>query len=252
MSTPVTLAVDTSSRRGVVVVARRRMVLASATYDAGSDHAEQLLGHIERALHSAHVRLADVGRFGVSVGPGSFTGVRVGVSSIKAFVVAKPTPVVPVSSLEVLARAARLARWGREEAENQGPDGAIATLLAAGREDVFAGIVDGSGQLSGEVDVVPHRLLRGWLATRQARRVVGENLSDWLAKSDVNAETAAWDFEDLTTEEGLPSAEALAWVSNLGTPIEGQAVVDLEPAYARPPQITTAKSAAKAPGPEKM
>jgi tRNA threonylcarbamoyl adenosine modification protein YeaZ len=247
MSTPVTLAVDTSSHRGVVVVARRRMVLASATYDAGSDHAEQLLGHIERALHSAHVRLADVGRFGVSVGPGSFTGVRVGVSSIKGFVVAKPTPVIPVSSLEVLARSARLARWGREEAENKGEDGTIAALLSAGREDVFAAMVDGLGKVCSPVEVVPHRLLRAWLVTNRAKRVTGESVADWLAKSDADAESAAWEIEDLTADDGLPSAEALAWVTNIGTPIEGQAVVDLEPEYARPPQITTAKGGPKPP-----
>ncbi len=74
---------------------------------AGTDkrHAETVFPLIERLLLEAGTPLSDVGLFAVDVGPGSFTGVRIGVSAINAMAAAQGKRVVPVSSLRAVYRA---------------------------------------------------------------------------------------------------------------------------------------------------
>jgi tRNA threonylcarbamoyladenosine biosynthesis protein TsaB len=66
-------------------------------------HAEKLLPLVEEALHEAGVAWADVDTLAVGVGPGGFTGLRLGVSTARALAQGRGLPVVPISSLEALA-----------------------------------------------------------------------------------------------------------------------------------------------------
>lgn len=69
-------------------------------------HGESLLGHVERALGLAGFGLGDLDLLAVGLGPGSFTGVRIGVATAKGFALARRTPLVGVRTTRVLARGA--------------------------------------------------------------------------------------------------------------------------------------------------
>lgn len=81
--------------------------LGRQVLDLGKGHAERLMGTIEAALAAAGITYADLGAIAVSIGPGSFTGVRVGVSTARGLALALKVPAVGVSTLEALAAEAR-------------------------------------------------------------------------------------------------------------------------------------------------
>jgi tRNA threonylcarbamoyladenosine biosynthesis protein TsaB len=220
---PLTLSVDTATARGIVVLARGSAIIASSTYDAGSDHAEKLLDHVKIVLDRASLTLADVATFGVGIGPGSFTGVRVGVTTIKGFGLVFPRPVIPVSSLAPLVDAASI------------PPSGLVALATAGREDSFVGVFQSAADLlvpnAGDVEVVPHATLPAWCEARGLVTGVGADFARLLPL-----------LADRTVDDGLPTPEALANLVSRSAPLPPSAVVDLEPAYARPPQITLSRA----------
>ena len=100
----VILALDTATRPGSVAVLRNGEVLASAVGLASRTHGERLPGDIVRLLASHHLGVHDVTRFAVVVGPGSFTGLRVGIATIQGLALVQSTPVVCVSTLAALGQ----------------------------------------------------------------------------------------------------------------------------------------------------
>lgn len=228
MTPPLLLSVDTASARGVVVLSRGDVVLAASTYLAGSDHAEKLLDHVRDVLARGACTLESVEGFGLGVGPGSFTGVRVGVATIKAFALVFPRPVSTVSTLAVLVEAAA-------ETAPAVDDERVGAMLSAGREDVFVGLLT-PGSTSARaaclprVDVVSHANLAAFFAENDLRSVVG-----------AGAKTLLPGCVDRSSDDALPTPAALARLVERAPRSEGRAVVDLEPAYARPPQITASR-----------
>lgn len=81
--------------------------------DLGKGHAERLMGVIEAALAQAGCAYADIGALAVSIGPGSFTGVRVGVATARGLALALDVPAIGITTLEALAAQARDDRPGR-------------------------------------------------------------------------------------------------------------------------------------------
>lgn len=99
------LCIDTATERGTVAVAREDGRVSSATWRAAGRHAENLFGHIDRALAGADVRREQLSLIGVDIGPGKFTSLRVGLSTAKGLAFGLGLPVVGVGSLRVLARS---------------------------------------------------------------------------------------------------------------------------------------------------
>lgn len=100
------LAVDTALSAASVAVASEDGVLASRTEVMDRGHQERLGGLVREVLAEAGVSPAAISRVGVVVGPGSFTGVRVGVGFAKGFALGAQALCVGVSTLEALARSA--------------------------------------------------------------------------------------------------------------------------------------------------
>lgn len=98
------LAVDTSSDIGSVAVVCDAELAAEQAFRGRARHGERLLGHIEHALEAAEVPLGEIDLLAVGLGPGSFTGLRVGLATIKGLALSCGHPVVGIPSLEVLAR----------------------------------------------------------------------------------------------------------------------------------------------------
>jgi tRNA threonylcarbamoyladenosine biosynthesis protein TsaB len=101
------LAIESATGAVGVAVSEDGRVVAELTVHTARRHVELLHPAIEEVCSLAGVRLGDLAAVGVDVGPGLFTGIRVGVSAAKAIALALDLPAVGVTSLEALEAAAR-------------------------------------------------------------------------------------------------------------------------------------------------
>jgi tRNA threonylcarbamoyladenosine biosynthesis protein TsaB len=104
------LAVETSCGTPSVALLRGEELLAEEQAAAGRSGAESLLPCVDAVLRRAGVALEAVESFAISIGPGSFTGLRIGVATLKGLAFGTGLPIAPVPTLAVLARAAPGAR----------------------------------------------------------------------------------------------------------------------------------------------
>jgi len=104
----ITLAIDTSAHLCAVAVHDERTdaIVAERSDDIGRGHAERLMGVVGEVLDEAGIGYDALGRVAASVGPGSFTGVRVGLATARGIALGLGIPAVGVSSLKALAAAA--------------------------------------------------------------------------------------------------------------------------------------------------
>lgn len=111
---------ETGSERGRVV------------RDIGKGHAEQLIGVIEETLKVANIGYRDLGRIAVSTGPGSFTGVRVGIATARGLALALKIPATGVTTLEAIGAETRSTFPGRP----------VMVAIDARREELYAAVYD--------------------------------------------------------------------------------------------------------------
>jgi len=97
------LGIDTSTSCGSVGLIDNGEVIADYLLNISITHSERLLGAIELVLKEAHCNMESLDGWAISLGPGSFTGLRIGVSTIKGLAFATGKPVTGVSTLDVLA-----------------------------------------------------------------------------------------------------------------------------------------------------
>jgi tRNA threonylcarbamoyladenosine biosynthesis protein TsaB len=99
------LAVESATETAAVAVADEDGVLASLTVARGRRHTETIAPAIDAVCRRLGLALADLGALAVDIGPGLFTGLRVGVGTVQALAFALDLPVVTATSLEILAAA---------------------------------------------------------------------------------------------------------------------------------------------------
>ena len=121
----IVLAIETATRAGSVALARGEEILASRTGDASSSHSQDLIENIDAILKEAGVDLSAVDLFAAAIGPGSFTGLRIGLATVKSLAVSLDRRCVGVSTLGAVSHAA-------------GASERTVALLPAGRGEVFA------------------------------------------------------------------------------------------------------------------
>src|SRR5207248_11729364 len=105
-SSPLILAIETATRAGSVSLVCGQEIISSIAGDANSSHSSDLIQNIEAVLEAAGRELTDVAVFAAAHGPGSFTGLRIGLATIKALAVSTGRKCVGVSTLAAIARAA--------------------------------------------------------------------------------------------------------------------------------------------------
>lgn len=101
------LGIETATERVSVAIGGHDGVVALAEVTRGRRHAENLMPAIDDVCRSADVSVSEFGCIAVDVGPGLFTGMRVGVATAKALSMALDVPIVTATSLELLAHALR-------------------------------------------------------------------------------------------------------------------------------------------------
>lgn len=100
------LSIDTASTTGSVAVVAGETLLTEFTIARQETHSRRLMNMIEGALEMAGLGLADMDGLAFTRGPGSFTGLRIGLSVVKGLAIVTGKPLAGVSSLEVLAHQA--------------------------------------------------------------------------------------------------------------------------------------------------
>lgn len=119
------LAFETSAKAGSVALLQEDKLLAESYQNTGLTHSQTLMTMAEDMLKSAGLTAQDVQAVAVAAGPGSFTGVRIGVAAAKGFAWAGELPCYGVSTLEAMAK--NLGAW----------DGTVACVMDARRNQVY-------------------------------------------------------------------------------------------------------------------
>jgi tRNA threonylcarbamoyladenosine biosynthesis protein TsaB len=127
----VVLALDTTTRGGSVAVARGSQLLGVREGDPGRPHATRLPRDVMELLQEAGLGLSNVDLFVVASGPGTFTGLRIGIATIQGLAFANNKPVVGVSALDALA-------WMAVEQTPAAPQ--VAAWMDASRGEVFGAL----------------------------------------------------------------------------------------------------------------
>ncbi|AQX27466.1 MULTISPECIES: tRNA (adenosine(37)-N6)-threonylcarbamoyltransferase complex dimerization subunit type 1 TsaB [unclassified Bartonella] len=117
------LAIDTASIYCAVALVQHKSVVARISKCIGKGHAEKLIGQIDQLINQANIKLDQINRIAVNIGPGSFTGIRIGVATARALALALEIPAIGVSSLEALAA----------QVVNENTTSIITVIIEAGR-----------------------------------------------------------------------------------------------------------------------
>lgn len=152
------LALDTTSRPASAALLTRDRVLAVRCADRNEAPSTRLPADLTALLRAAGLQLRDVDVFGVAVGPGSFTGLRVGIATIQGLALVSRRPVVAVSTLDAWAWLARVPAPAR-----------TAVWIDAQRGEVYAARYASAGTPDGEPEAVeaplvgtPRAILDAW------------------------------------------------------------------------------------------
>ena len=152
--TPLVLAVDTTRESGSLALLRNAEILEEVPLQEPTGFAHAIYGHLERLLERQGVELKAVDCFAAAAGPGSFTGVRVGLACIKGLAEALGKPALAISNLQALATF--------------GTAPLRAAVLDARRGEVYGAVYDDQARLVSPEVVME---LAAWLATMPATGV---------------------------------------------------------------------------------
>ena len=119
------LALETSARAVSAAVSENGRILTSGYQDTGLTHSRTLMPIVEHILKNADLKPADMDAIAVAVGPGSFTGIRIGVAAAKGLALALDKPAIGVSTLAAMARNVAFA------------DGLVVCAMDARRSQVY-------------------------------------------------------------------------------------------------------------------
>ncbi len=216
------LGIETSGDLASVAVVGGEGLMAEVRFRHRLLLSRDLLPRTEQVLATAGVETSDVEGVAVSVGPGSFTGLRIGVTAAKSLAYALAIPAAGVSTLEALAAEAPAV-----------PDTLICAAINASKKDLFAGLyewVEGVLQACGEEALLTPDLLIERLAHHRAHALVvgtpGEHAATLAARLG--------DRITLPHTERLPAAATVATLGRKAL-LEGRAEDphDLAPRYLR-------------------
>lgn len=128
------LAIDTSTMLGGIAIMDESLLIAESRLNVKSTHSERLMTEIEHCLKQSGIKISDIDVFAVATGPGSFTGLRIGLSTVKGFSYATGKQIVSVPTLEALA-------WNFPYSRHP-----VCTMLDARKKEVYASLFKWEGE----------------------------------------------------------------------------------------------------------
>jgi tRNA threonylcarbamoyladenosine biosynthesis protein TsaB len=123
------LAIETSTMLGGIAITDTLSgLIVEVRFNVKSTHSESLMTEIDHALKQAGLKVSDIDAFAVAIGPGSFTGLRIGLSTVKGFSYITGKPIVSVPTLHALAWNFPYCRYP------------VCTMLDARKKEVYAAL----------------------------------------------------------------------------------------------------------------
>ncbi len=146
------LALETATMAGSIALVDDEDLIAEVKLNINVAHAERLMPSIDYLLNASHLSIKDIDAFAISIGPGSFTGLRIGLSTAKGFSYASKRPLVPVLTLDAFARTLPFCSH------------LICPMLDARKNEVYTGIYKWEGsqckKIMPETAISPADLLK--------------------------------------------------------------------------------------------
>lgn len=211
-------AIETSTQTGSVALFEDGELVLEAEERASNAHGESIVAMLAALLGKAKWKAREVGRWAVGVGPGSFTGTRIGVSTVKGIAIASGADVAGVTAFDAVSDGIEIA-----------PGEIAAVFLDAQRGEVFVQSTCIKEPIFAPISRIP-AILASWHVERLVAIGAGAKLVD--LSSFPGARIVA------DAPHDIPHARALAQIARTRTPTP----VDLlEPLYVRPPDITAKK-----------
>lgn len=122
------LAIDTSGTNCSVAIIDDEKIISDFSLNTGTTHSQNLVPMLEQIQNFSKIELKDIDAIACCIGPGSFTGIRIGIATVKGLAISLNKPVIGVSSLESLAYNVSTF------------DGTICSIIDAKNENVYAGL----------------------------------------------------------------------------------------------------------------
>ena len=229
------IALDSTTRAGSVALVEDDCVIDERAGDASRSHAERLPGEIVDLAAAHGVALAEVDLFAVASGPGSFTGLRIGIATMQGLAFVHGRRLAGVPALEALAHVAAAA---------ERPGTLVAAWMDAHRRDVFAAayrVGGGAAFTAGRLDVVddasvgdPAAVLARWGAQSCRPRVfVGDGATGFSAE-------IARAVPDAAIVSAMPLAGAIGRLAAAGA-FDAVDPAAIRPLYVRRPDAELAR-----------
>lgn len=221
------LGIETATKTGGVAIVSENGVLAEYTLNIEVTHSERLMSTVDRVLKDTGFTLANIYGYGVSIGPGSFTGLRIGLSTIKGLAFATGKPVAAVPTLRALAWNIPFSRYP------------VCPLLDARKKEVYAGLYryDGGNYVQEMPDTV---ISLAEMAGKTAGEILFTGEGARLFAGDIQKS-----FGDrahfATLSSSVPSAASVAEIALMMLKAGQQTAPDeLVPMYIRRPEAEVA------------
>jgi len=222
------LALDTTTRLGSVALRRDGALLEVETGDPALTHGQRLPGDVMRLLQRQRLHPADVDLFAVASGPGSFTGLRIGIACMQGLAFANRRQVAGISALDALRATVH------ESAQ-------VAAWMDAQRGEVFSALYEGDDCIDGPSAEKPEDVLARW------RRRLSDDAIIFVGDGALHyAKTIGQFFADAAIPESVPSL-----APTIATLAEAQSTAGLttspdaiRPLYVRRPDAELARDRA--------
>ncbi|MCL2817805.1 MAG: tRNA (adenosine(37)-N6)-threonylcarbamoyltransferase complex dimerization subunit type 1 TsaB [Clostridiales bacterium] len=212
------LAIDTASSGASAAIAEEGGLLASFALNTGKAHSPDFLPMLEAMLCHAQAPLKEMSALAVTVGPGSFTGLRIGLATVKAWGQALDLPIIPITTLRALACSA--------DAE-----GLICPVLNAKKDEVYCNLFRGREQVWPDLALPPLRLAGDLAALGEKIIFIGDG---WPIYRQLFTEKLGEKAKSVSVERMFSAAGAAA-VLAVEEFLAGRFVsaAELEPLYLR-------------------
>ncbi|MXX40238.1 MAG: tRNA (adenosine(37)-N6)-threonylcarbamoyltransferase complex dimerization subunit type 1 TsaB [Gemmatimonadetes bacterium] len=217
----VILALDTATPVGSVALCAAAGIIVNRYFDVGLQHSQRLFSEMEAALEATDMDVGEVRAVAVAIGPGSFTGLRIGLSAAKGLCLAADKDLVPVPTLEALAARLPFAHVP------------ICTVLDAHKREVYAALYDTATGVPVEL-VPPRAIAPAQLAQERVNEPTIYTGDGATAYRELLAGNPAAQFAPLSCAR--PDAGTIGWLA-LSKLEKGQTadLASVEPDYLRSP-----------------
>lgn len=219
------LALETSAKAVSAAITEDGKVLASGYQDTGLTHSRTLMPIVEHLFQNTGLAVSQIDAVAVAAGPGSFTGIRIGVSAAKGLAFAADKPAVGVSTLAAMARNVAFA------------DGLVICAMDARRSQIYNALFAAEGgaltRLTPDRAIALEELAEELRSDPRPKTVVGDGgrlCAEFLEKAGIACRLAPPHLVMQNAASVALEAESMAAAGHLVTAQE------LSPVYLRPPQ----------------